>query len=755
MDHSPAQAWIVDETGRLLYANPALLRLFGRPAEEVLGLRAEELLPPEWHAQYLEHNRQVLECDHCLEFFETYPRQDGTVGVGLVKKFPLRDRAGRRLVGGVAFDMTEQRQADAALRQADQHLRDLIHSLDGIVWEADAQTFEMLFVSNQAERILGYPVARWTEEPGFWASHVHPDDRLWALDFCKRAVAEGRHHEFDYRMIAADGRTVWLHDVVSVVVENGRPARLRGVMVDISERKQAELALREAEEKYRSLFENAVEGIYQSTPDGRFLTVNPALVRMAGFESADEMIRTWTDIEHQVYVDPQRRRDFLREIVQRGEVRDFEGEVFVKDGSTRWISQCARAVRDAQGRVDHIEGRVLDVTEKKRLEQQFLQAQKMEAIGRLAGGVAHDFNNLLMIINGYCEILLDGVGPDDPAREPLDEIRQAGQRAATLIHQLLAFGRRQIFAPQVIDLNAVVQDVERMLRRVIGEDIDLVLELTATGLVKADPAQLQQVLMNLVVNSRDAMPTGGRLVIRTELVHLHESRCADRPEVRSGYYVLLAVSDTGCGMDEDTKARVFEPFFTTKGQGKGTGLGLATVYGIIQQSEGHIEVESAAGRGTRFRIYLPCVSPEPQEPDSSADSQAPLRGRENVLLVEDEPGVRGIVARTLRSLGYQVLEAPQGDVALTRSDEFQGTIHLLVTDVVLPGMGGREIADALTARRPGIKVLYLSGYTGDAVLRRGVQEHEVAFLQKPFSTAMLARKVRAVLDAPAGTTPTA
>jgi two-component system, cell cycle sensor histidine kinase and response regulator CckA len=386
-----------------------------------------------------------------------------------------------------------------------------------------------------------------------------------------------------------------------------------------------------------------------------------------------------------------------------------------------------------------------DITERKRLEEQFRQAQKMEAVGQLAGGVAHDFNNLLTIINGYSEILATSLQEVDPARELVDEISRAGERAASLTRQLLAFSRKQVLAPQMLNLNTIVVDMEKMLRRVIGEDVDLATDLPPNlGSVHADPGQIEQVILNLAINARDAMPQGGKLTIETCNIELDQFY----PDVPPGPYVLLAVSDTGHGMTPEVKARIFEPFFTTKEPGKGTGLGLATVFGIIKQSRGHIAVYSEPGAGTAFKIFLPRLGQPARSPQLHAGPQAASGGNETLLLVEDDDGVRALSRHVLQSNGYTVLVATtHGGEALRICAQHKEPIHLLLTDVVIPELGGRELAEQLVRLHPEMKVLFLSGYTDDAVVRHGVLQAETNFLQKPFSPRVLAMKVREVLDA--------
>ncbi len=394
------------------------------------------------------------------------------------------------------------------------------------------------------------------------------------------------------------------------------------------------------------------------------------------------------------------------------------------------------------------------MTERRQLEAQLRQSQKqkMEAIGRLAGGVAHDFNNLLTAINGWGEILLQELPPDDYRRQFAEEITRAGERAAELTRQLLAFGRRQVLAPKVLDLNATVTGMHKMLTRLIGENIQLVTELDPNlGRVKADPGQLEQVIMNLCVNARDAMPAGGTLAITTSNVVVSDhAPYPGRPgNLKPGAYVMLAISDTGIGMDAETQARLFEPFFTTKAQGEGTGLGLATVYGIITQSGGHIDVQSRPGHGTTFRIYLPQVATPAEQQVARPQAEDPARGTETILLVEDEDGVRALARGALERHGYTIIEACDGEDALARYVRHTGRVALLLTDIIMPRMSGPDLAQRIQAMQPDIRVLYISGYTDSTLVHESVATESVAFLQKPFTPDALARKVREVLDRPA------
>jgi PAS domain S-box-containing protein len=419
-----------------------------------------------------------------------------------------------------------------------------------------------------------------------------------------------------------------------------------------------------------------------------------------------------------------------------------------RDGPYRWVRSEVRLVRNAAGTPVEAVGSWADITERKRLEDQLRQVQKMEAIGTLAGGVAHDFNNMLTIINGYSELLSSRLRPDDPLRGLVEQIGRAGNRAASLTRQLLAFSRRQVLQPQVLHLNALLTEMEKMLRRLIGEDIDLLVALhPALGHIKADPSQIEQIVMNLVVNARDAMPQGGKLTIETSNIELDEAFARTHRGAVPGPYVLLAVTDTGCGMDSATKARIFEPFFTTKGPNKGTGLGLATVYGIVKQSGGYIDVYSEPGRGATFKVYLPRTNEETHKPQPSS-GPALLRGTETILVVEDEEAVRALTGAMLQEFGYQVLSAPGPEAALALLEQRAEPIHLLVSDVVMPGMSGPQLAAKLKERCRGMRVLYLSGYADEAVVHHGLIDPDTPFLQKPFTAQALARKVRAVLQGP-------
>jgi two-component system cell cycle sensor histidine kinase/response regulator CckA len=474
--------------------------------------------------------------------------------------------------------------------------------------------------------------------------------------------------------------------------------------------------------------------------------VNQAAIKAYGYSREEFMSMTLDDL--QPPADLARVRKIVEEL-PAGVSKPGAYRHRKKDG--RIIDVDITLHKFALGNAPCVLAVALDITERNRMELQLRQAQKMEAIGSLAGGVAHDFNNLLSVILSYSRMLSESLKPGDPMRDDLQEISQAGLRAADLTRQLLAFSRQQVLEPRVLDLNAVIKGVAKMLRRLVGEDVDLSLvSALELGAVRADPGQVEQVLMNLVVNSRDAMPDGGKLTIETANVALDSSYAAAHPGVVAGRYVMLAVSDSGSGMDAATRERIFDPFFTTKEMGTGTGLGLATVFGIVQQSGGHIWVYSEQGVGTTFKVYLPQTDSAYDAPAVTSSDVVVTRGTETILLVEDEEAVRVLTRTILERHGYRVIEAQSGGDALLICEQHTATIHLLLTDVVMPRMSGRKLAERLSSVRPEMKVLYMSGYTDDSIVRHGVLESGVAFLQKPITPETLTQKLREVLDSQTG-----
>jgi two-component system cell cycle sensor histidine kinase/response regulator CckA len=1022
---NPYPVYVYDPVSlRFLEVNEAAIAKYGYSREEFLSMRLPDIRPAEDKTELLKAVAEIRTGAQHVGHW-AHRRKDGK-SLDVIVTSHLLDFAGRQAALAFVEDVTERNRAEKEVEERAAYFHALVESnpLAIVVLDSNYRVrlcnpaFEKLFQYRQ-EEILGANID----------SLVAPKDLEAEASRLSKGALGGQEVRSTTRRRRKDGLLVDVAVLGVPLIVNGKMLGGFGIYEDITERVRVENARREAEERLRSIFENSVEGMFQTTPDGRYLSLNPALARMYGYASPEELSANVRDIARQVFVDPQRREEFKRLIEERGAVEKFEYQVFRKDGGKIWLSENARAVRDEAGTILYYEGTVedvterkraeaerqvtfeiihgvsvtenlddllrlihqslqkvlhasncfvalhdsktemfefpffvdefdsapapqkvgrsctayvfrtgramlipqsqfdrlvakgevelvgtpspawigvplrtpaatigvlvlqnyedertytsrdleflesvggqiaiaierkraetalresearlrvlveqlpavlwttdtdlkftsslgaglsrlglkpnqvvgqslyeyfqvndaeflpiaahrqaiageavtfhtewaggsyachveplrgadgrthgaicmaLDVTERKQLEAQLRQAQKMEAVGRLAGGIAHDFNNLLMVIQGYTELLLERLIPNDPLRRNAEQIHDASDRAAGLTRQLLAFSRNQLLAPKVLDLQLVVTDMEKMLRRLIGEDIDLA-TITQPGLwsVKADRSQLEQVILNLAVNARDAMPRGGKLTIETANVDLDNSYARQHPIVTPGPYVMLAVTDTGVGMDAETQAHVFEPFFTTKEKGKGTGLGLATVYGVVKQSGGYVWVYSEEEHGTTFKIYLPRADAAAIAEKRSEAKQRPIRGSETILLVEDERGVRELAREHLESNGYTVLQAGNGQQALDLAAKHSGRIHLLLTDVVMPGMSGRELAEQMQGLRPGIKILYMSGYTDQAIVHHGILAADTLLLQKPFTLHALVGKLREALE---------
>ena len=567
-----------------------------------------------------------------------------------------------------------------------------------------------------------------------------------------REALEGRvsSYEGDYKSTTAQKVTPVRVVFGPVFSREGTAEGGIGIIEDITLRKLTEETLRENEERFRTLTETTATAIFVYAND-RFVYVNNACQQLTGY-SADELLsRRFWDVVHPEYKELIKERGFAR---QRGEniPSRYEFKIVRKDGTERWIDFTSGKIQ-WQGKAAAIAS-AFDITkrkqaeeEKRRLESQLLHAQKMEAVGRLAGGVAHDFNNMLNVIIGYAEIVLGKIGQDAFPRKEVEEIVKAATRSASLTQQLLAFSRKQIIQPRVLDINALLKNLDKMLRRLIGEHIDVVFALEQNvGRVKADPVQIEQVIMNLAINARDAMIKGGKMTIETAMADLNDLYSKSHAEVAPGRYSMIAITDTGQGMDDETKSKIFEPFFTTKDKGKGTGLGLAMVYGIIKQSGGHIFVYSEPGHGTTFKIYLPCTD---AAPDVTADVQRVKEhrgGNEHILVVEDEAKLRRLFEATIPSMGYRVTTAANGSEALVLVEERGLKPDLVITDVVMPGMGGVELVERLRKNQPALRVLFMSGYTDNAIVHQGILDPGTPFIQKPFHIKDLAVKIKEVMQ---------
>jgi two-component system cell cycle sensor histidine kinase/response regulator CckA len=603
-----------------------------------------------------------------------------------------------------------------------------------------------------AERLHGWTAA---EAIGQNVSFLVPPDKTSELGEILDRLRAGEQTEYiETVRLDRDGRRIDVALTISPVRDaTGRLVGISKTARDIRERKRAEAALQSSQQRLRHVLASSPAVLFTLVVVDDQMQgidwISDNVTEMLGYSPEDATAPDWW--MRNIHPDDRdgaaahTREAFL---VPGSVIHEFRFRHH--DGSYRWTRGELRLIRDAAGRPVEAVGSWSDITERKQLEDQVRQSQKMEAVGQLASGVAHDFNNLLTIINGYSDLLLQSLPPADPSRDMIAEIQKAGQRSAGLTRQLLAFSRKQVLAPRVIDLNWVVTDTEKMLRRLTGEDIRFTTTLDpALWVVRADPGQVEQVLMNLVVNAHDAMPQGGQLLIKTRNVELDEAYARSRPDARPGPYVLLSVTDTGTGMRPDVMARIFEPFFTTKGPGKGSGLGLATSYGIAKQSGGHIAVISEPGVGTTFNVYLPQAERIVDAASPRSRPKGKPGGTETILIVEDEAGVRALTRSILTGCGYKVLEATNGVEAVRVSTEHAGPIQLLIADVVMPGKCGRAVAEELVDLRRGMRVMYMSGYTNDAIVRHGIVRDAVNFLQKPFTPPDLAIKVRDVLDAPA------
>jgi PAS domain S-box-containing protein len=628
----------------------------------------------------------------------------------------------------------ERTEAANALDATEERYRVLFESMPVPVWVFDVETHRVLAVNAAAVEHYGYSREEFLRlriedlRPPEDIDHFHEHTRLSPRD-------GGIHSSGRWRHRRKDGSVILVEVTWHPLSWNGRPAEIVAAS-DITERRRAEEALAESEARYRKVIEASFDGI-DITVEGVIKEANRGFAEMFGYSIEEVIGRPTLDFV----------AEESAEVVGQRVSNDVEGTYELigkrKDGTRIMLEATARThnVGERRGRLTALR----DVTEKRLLEEQFRQAQKMEAVGRLAGGVAHDFNNLLTVITSCTELLLQDTGDNDPRQDDLQEIRKAAAGAASLTRQLLVFSRQQVIEPRIVAMDEVVSTAEKMLQRLIGEDVELVTVLPGhPSTVKIDPGQLEQVIMNLAVNARDAMPEGGRLTIETSVIELDEAY-ARAHSATAGRFALLTVSDTGTGMTEQTRARMFEPFFTTKETGKGTGLGLATVYGIVKQNGGFIWVYTEVGQGTTFKIYLPWRSEAPDR-RKSATPIGSLAGIETILLAEDAPALRSTARKILQRYGYKILEASEGKTALELASQCDGPIHLLLTDVVMPGMSGRELAERLTSTRPGVKVLYMSGYTDDAVVRHGVLGPGIAYLQKPFTPESLGRKLREVLD---------
>lgn len=671
----------------------------------------------------------------------------GTININALNQlrpFTLAQLKVMMILAGTAAAALESASLYTQVRQAEENFRSIFENAVEGIFQLTAD-HRFLTVNPSLARILGYDspeevIAAYTDIGK--QLYVNPEI---AHEVNRTLEAGGIIENFEFEAYRKNQEKIWLSLNMRLVRnETGQVLFPEGTIKDITEHKHAVEALRTSEERYRDLVENAHDIIYSHDLQGNYTSINKAGEQITGF-TREEVL----SLSLRQTVTPEdfpKANEMIRRKLAGERVTAYEMEIVAKDGRRVAVEVNTKLIFQ-DGVPTGVQGIARDVTDRKQLEQQLRQSQKMEAIGQLAGGVAHDFNNLLTAINGYSSLALQRTNPDERIRGYLEEIKKAGDRAANLTRQLLAFGRKQMLKPVALNLNDVVADMQKLLRRLIGEDIRFNTKFDPElKKVKTDPGQIEQVVVNLAVNARDAMPRGGTLTIETANFEVDREYAARHVGLAAGNYVMLAVSDTGCGMDQETKARIFEPFFTTKEKGKGTGLGLSTVYGIVTQSGGNIWVYSEPGRGTVFKVYLPQLQEESQAPEKGEAEVSAPRGSETILLVEDEDVVRGLARQILEQAGYRVLDARGGEEAIQLCNERREPIDLLLTDVVMPETSGKEIAERLTEMRPATRVLFMSGYTDEAIVHHGVLDSNVEFIQKPFTPVALARKVREVLD---------
>jgi PAS domain S-box-containing protein len=774
-EDTPLAFQIYDAAGRCVFTNPAFDRMFAVHATREYSVFADS--GPE-RIDMRDAIRRAFAGETVRFDVDTraslWPAASPGVdapGTALeATAFPLFD--GERVVRQVALCLqyapldrgrrSGQLRIDEERQQSNERLRRAFEAGRMLAWETDLELRD-IHVSDNAGELLGLPPGQTLERLDEALALIHPEDRQSLEDALQRAARDGKAHDRRFRVIRpGNGAIRWLEwrAVTGGPPEEG--ALVRGVVMDVTDSVEVEEARFMSEARYRTQFEAAPEAIVTLDVDhGCFMEVNEKAEKLFGYSRGHLMKLGIIDVSPPVQPDGRPSAHvapaYVAEAMQ-GQRPTFDW--MHRDASGRDFYCEVRLVRLPDPDRNLCRGSILDITDRKlaedarsrledalrKAEDQLRQSQKMEAIGRLAGGVAHDFNNLLSVVLSYSAFALAALEDNDPVAADVREIQSAGKRAADLTRQLLAFSRQQMLAPAVVDLNEVVGHMDTMLRRLIGEDVDLrTVTPPGIGTVKVDRGQIEQVIMNLAINARDAMPSGGILAIKTSEVFLDEAYATTHVGVKAGPHVLLSVTDSGAGMTPDVQARIFEPFFTTKERGKGTGLGLSTVLGIVEQSGGSISVWSEPGRGSTFRIYLPCTYEDPDSMQLAASPRT-LHGVETILLVEDEEQIRALGRQILQTSGYKVLVAESPADALAICQNYEGQIHLLLTDVVMPLMNGRDLAERATRLRPAMKVLYVSGYTDNTIVHHGVLEEGVAFLQKPITPDILRRKLRDVLD---------
>ena len=736
----------LDQDLRVVSVSRSFYDFFKVKPEETMGQLIYDLGNKQWNIPKL---RELLETILPQKAsFDNYEVEHDFATIGrrtmLLNARQIERGMGKERIILLAIeDITERAQSETILRDSEEQYRRLFETADDGILLLEKSKLKIRHANPAITAMLGYSneelIGNDMKGIGF------PDKIGTSQEILQTLNKDGIAHFGDVAVQNKAGRSIH-----SDIYMADRAILVQCNIRDITERKRAEEALKESEQRFRTVAEYNYHWESWVGPDGKYIYVSPSCERITGY-SAEEFMKDpelFTRIVH-----PDDRETVSMHMKSHVDTEGTEGNhidfrIITRGDAISWISHYCQPVYDEEGNRLGVRASNIDFTDRMRLSEQLTQSQKMEGIGRLAGGIAHDFNNLLTTIMGYTEIILMQVDQESPLRSGMEEIKKASNRAADLTRQLLAFSRKQIIQPVVLNINHEVAEMDRMLRRMIGEDIDLVTILEPElWKVKFDPGQLDQVVMNLAVNAKDAMPEGGKLTIETANMDLDETYTRRHGvEMKTGHFVMIAVSDTGMGMDEETQSHIFEPFYTTKEKGKGTGLGLSTIYGIVKQHGGFIWVYSEPGRGTTFKIYLPKVEAEEAFAGEKQIQPQNLEGSETILLAEDDDSARKLVRSILQDYGYRILEAQDGEEAVRLFEQHEGPIHLLLTDVVMPGMNGRELAGRLQPLKPEMKVLFMSGYTDNAIVQHGVLEPGMSFIQKPFTPKDLASEVRKVLD---------
>ena len=747
IEYTRDPVYVLDPTDgfRMVYVNEATCQHFGMDREQLMSLRI-----PDWDPVFEIENVDAmwneLKKGKPMRFESLHRIASGElVPVEVTVNYLVHE--GREYSAGYFHNISGRKAMEEALRKTEERYSLAVEGANDGIWDVDLATGEAYF-SPRWKSMLGYDDDEISNKAEEWTDRIHPDDRHMVMD-ARRDYLEGRApaYEVEYRLRHKDGGYRWVLSRGACLRDpQGKPYRFSGSHTDITKRMTLEHALRESEKKYRDLFEESKNAISIVDVTGLITDMNPAGAELLGYTREELLSMSFA---HDFGIPPAVSEELLKTLTNSGFVKDFELELKRKDGKKVVVHFSATVTRDLSGDITGYRGIAHDITEHKRLERQLIQAQKMESIGILAGGVAHDFNNILTAISGYGETIRDNIAADDELlRDSVEQVLRAANRAAELTRSLLAFSRKQLIHPKRVEIGTIIRNTSNLIRRLIGEDIELSTSFFDRKLpVMADIGQIEHVLMNLAANARDAMPHGGWLHISTRQVIVNEGSEERYDLAKPGKYVRISVTDTGVGIDRKYLGRIFEPFFTTKEVGKGTGLGLAMAYGAIKQHDGSILVKSKPGNGTTFSIYLPVLEGGDTVREKQPTAATPTPGgTETLLIAEDEDMVRTFMAKVFERAGYRVIAAGDGEEAMEKFRENMGDISLILSDVIMPKKNGKEILEEVRVMKPGIKVIFISGYTANIMHEKGIFETDMDFITKPFLKDDLLRKVREVLD---------